>query len=288
MSNFRYVEPATIDDAIAILADAGPDGHVVAGGASLVPLLSLGMVQPEVVVGLRRLDTLRAIGVEDGWLVIGATATHAEIAGSTVVSAGWPLLAHACGVVGTVRIRNQGTLGGNLAHADPSQDPPPALLVLDAVVRVAGPGGERRLTLDELLVDVFETTLEPGDLIVDIRVPPVPAGSRTAYRKFLPRSQDDYATVAVAGLARRGADGRLEDVRIGLGGVGPRPVRAASVEAALAGVAPDAAAFAAAAAHVDESIDPLDDARGSAAYKRAMARVQVERLLGALCEVDVP
>ena len=288
MSSFRYVEPATIDDAIAVLAAAGPEGHVVAGGASLVPLLSLGMLQPDVVVGLRRLTSLRSITLEDGWLVVGATATHAEIAESPTVLAGWPLLAEACRVVGTVRIRNQGTLGGNLAHADPSQDPPPALLVLDAVVRICGPDGERRITVNELLVDVFETSLEAGELLLDIRVPQVPAGSRTVYRKFLPRSQDDYATVAVAALVQRGSDGRLEDVRIGLGGVGPRPVRATAVEAALTGVEPDAAAIAAAAATVDDVIDPFDDARGSADYKRAMTRVVVERALGELCEVVVP
>ena len=288
MSSFRYVEPATVDDAIAILTDAGPDGHVVAGGASLVPLLTLGMVQPEVVVGLRRLTALRSITTEDGWLVIGATATHAEIAASPMVTEGWPLLAEACAVVGTIRIRNQGTLGGNLAHADPSQDPPPALLVLDAVVRVAGPGGERHIAVDDLFVDVFETSLQPGDLVLDIRVPPVPAGSRTAYRKFLPRSQDDYATVAVAGLVRRSPDSRLEDVRIGLGGVGPRPVRAGAPETALAGRVPDAGALASAAALVDDAIDPIDDVRGSAAYKRAVARVVVERTLGELCEVEVP
>jgi carbon-monoxide dehydrogenase medium subunit len=288
MSSFRYVEPATVDDAIAILTDAGPDAHVVAGGASLVPLLTLGMVQPEVVVGLRRLTALRSIATEDGWLVIGATATHAEIAASPIVTAGWPLLARACDVVGTVRIRNQGTLGGNLAHADPSQDPPPALLVLDAVVRVAGPDGERRIAIDDLFVDVFETSLAPSELVLDIRVPPIPPGSRTAYRKFLPRSQDDYATVAVAGLARHGPGGRLDDVRIGLGGGGPRPVRARALETALTGVAADAGALAAAAALLDDSIDPIDDVRGSAAYKRAMACVVVERTLGELCEVGVP
>ncbi len=286
MSAFRYVEPRSVGDAIGILADAGPDVHILAGGASLVPLIKLGFVQPEVVVGLRGLTELRDIVVRDGGLVIGSLASLTDVADSAIVRSGWPLLSTACGVVGTVRIRNQGTLGGNLAHADPNQDPPPALLVLDATVALAGPSGERRVAIADLFVDVFETSLEPGEVLIEVAVPALPTGSRTAYRKFLPRSQDDYATVAVAALARTDADGRVVDARVALGGVGPRPVRAAAVEQSLIGKVVSPASIAAAAAEVDREIDPIEDVRGSVAYKRAMARVWVERALADVCRVD--
>jgi carbon-monoxide dehydrogenase medium subunit len=287
MSAFRYLEPASLAEAINLLAGRDPDVHLMAGGTALVPLVKTGYVQPSVVVGLRRLAGLRTIERRGDELVVGGLVTHTDVAESPVVRAGWPLLAEACRVVGTVRIRNQGTLGGNVAHADPSQDPPPALLVLEATARVAGPDGERRIPMADCFVDIFETSLDPAEILLDLSVPPVPAGSRTAYRKFLPRSQDDYATVAVAALVRMDPDGRVADVRVALGGAGPRPVRATAVEAALDGEVPTPSTIAAAAAEVDAAIDPIDDARGSAAYKRAMARVWVERTLGDLCGVPV-
>jgi carbon-monoxide dehydrogenase medium subunit len=287
MSAFRYAEPSSVADAVALLDGADADVHLLAGGTALVPLIKTGYVAPSLVVGLRRLAGLRTIERRGGELVIGSLASHGEVAESPLVRSGWPLLAEACGVVGTVRIRNQGTLGGNLVHADPSQDPPPALLVLEATARVVGPAGERRIPMADWFVDIFETSLDPAEILIDLTLPPVPAGSRTAYRKFLPRSKDDYATVAVAGLVRTDAAGQVADVRVALGGAGPRPVRATGVEAALAGALPTPSAIAAAAAEVAAAIDPIDDVRGSAAYKRAMARVWVERTLGDLCGVPV-
>jgi carbon-monoxide dehydrogenase medium subunit len=287
MSAFRYLEPTRIEDAIGLIADPSAEAHLLAGGTSLVLMVKLGYVQPAVVVGMRRLPGLGAIERRDGALVIGSLVTHAEIAESPVVRAGWPLLADACAAVGTIRIRNQGTLGGNVAHADPNQDPPPALLVLEATARVAGPNGERQVPLGELFVDVFETSLEPGEILLDLTIPAVPAGSRMAYRKFLPRSQDDYATVAVAALVRSDPDDRVVEARVAVAGSGPRPLRATGVEQALLGERPTVGRIAAAASAFDEVADPIDDIRGSATYKRAMARVWIERALGDVCGVPV-
>jgi carbon-monoxide dehydrogenase medium subunit len=287
VNGFRYVEPTRIADAVALLADPDAEAHLLAGGTALVPMLELGYVQPAMLVGMRRLPGLRAIERRDGTLVIGALVTHAEIAQSALVRDGWPLLAAACGSVGTVRIRNQATLGGNVVHADPNQDPPPALLALEATARLAGPAGERLVPAADLFVDIFQTSLEAGELLLDLTLPAPEPGVRTVYRKFLPRSQDDYATVAVAALARTEPDGRLADVRVALAGVGPRPIRAPEVEATLLGRRPTAGILAEAANLLDVSTSAIDDVRGSAAYKARMARVWVERALGDVCVVSV-
>ncbi|MGH2406521.1 MAG: FAD binding domain-containing protein [Candidatus Limnocylindrales bacterium] len=287
MSTFRYVEPTRFDEAIDLLGDDAFEAHLLAGGTALVPLLKLGYLQPSVVVGMRRLPGLRAIERRGDELIIGSLVTHTEIAESPVVRAGWPLLADACAAVGTVRIRNQATLGGNIVHADPNQDPPPALLVLEAVARIAGPAGERRVPLRDIFVDVLETSLERGEILLDVTIPAPPPGCRMAYRKFLPRSQDDYATVAIAALLRVDADDRIAEARIALAGAGPRPFRATEVELAMVGQRPTAEAIAAAATALDQVADPIDDVRGSANYKRAMARVWVERTVGALSGVAV-
>ena len=287
MSALRYAEPSELAEAMGLLADPETEAHLVAGGTALVPLLKLGYIQPAVLVGMRRLPGLRGIAVRDGALVIGSLTTHNEVSESALVRAAWPLLAIACAAVGTIRIRNQGTLGGNVVHADPNQDPPPALLVLGASARVAGPGGERVVPVRDLFVDIFQTVLEPGEILLELRVPPVSPGCRVAYHKFLPRSQDDYATVSVAGLIHMDGDRRVVDARVAVAGVGTRPILADGVGAALVGEVPTAERIAAAAAMVDEVIDPISDARGSAEYKRAMTRVWVERTLGELCETTV-
>ena len=180
--------------------------------------------------------------------------------------------------IATIRIRNQATIGGNLAHADPSQDPPPLLMALDAAIEIAGPAGARRVVpMADFFVDFFETVLEPGEVILGVRVPTAEAGARTVYRKFMPRSADDYATVSVASTLRLDPDGRVAAARIALGGVGPRPVRARAVEEALVGELPGDARLRDAAELVRDAIDPLDDVRGSARYKRDMAAVWVRR-----------
>jgi carbon-monoxide dehydrogenase medium subunit len=278
--SFAYVEPATVDEAVGLLAEDGDDAVALAGGTAFTLLLRQGLIRPRRVVGLRRVAGLRGVERRDGGLWIGGLTTHREVEQSSLVATTHPALAAAFAAIATVRIRNQATIGGNLAHADPAQDPPPILIALDAAVEVAGPGGSRRtMPVDELFADWFATTLGPAELITAVTVPDPPAGTRAAYRKFLPRSVDDYATVSVAVAARRDVDGRIASVRIALGSVGATPIRARAVEAALLGEVPDGARLADAAALVRDEVDPLDDARGSAAYKREMARVWVTRAL---------
>lgn len=282
MPPYDYLAPTTLDEAVSLLDEHGDEAHPIAGGASLVLMLRQQLLTPGILVGLRNIASLRGIEAsDDGSLRIGAVTTHRAVERSPAVRAYAPALAEAFGHVATVRIRNQGTIGGNLAHADPAQDPPTMLLALDAVVRVTGPGGERAIPIDELFVDYFETSLEPAEIITEVWLPPRQAGATARYVKFLPRSKDDYATVAVAvsGVSR---DGRWMGVRIACGAAGPVPMRIPGAEAELEGRALDEAAIARAAEAVGEAVDPIADLRGSAEFKREMAMVWTRRVLHGL------
>lgn len=277
---FDYVEPRSLDEATGLLAQYADEGVALAGGTAIVLLLKQGLIRPAHIVGLRRLVELRGIRADAEGLWIGALLTHREVERSAEVRAHHHALADTFAMIATVRIRNQATLGGNLAHADPAQDPPPMLMTLDASAVVAGAGGARReIPLDGFFVDHLTTVLAPGEIVLGVRVPPVGPATRATYVKFLPRTADDYATVSVAAAMRLRADGTIDHVRVTLGSVGPTPLRARRVEDALRGERPTPERLRDAAALVRDEIDPLDDARGTAQYKREMARVWTERAL---------
>ncbi len=279
MNGFDYVEPASLDEALEAVARDGDDAIVMAGGTAVVLLLKQDLIRPARVLALRRLDALRGIA-SDGTLRIGALETHAAIARSRSVHELAPALAATFASVATVRIREQATVGGNLAHADPAQDPPVTLLALDAVIVVASSArGERRIPIAELFVDLFETSLEPDELVLRVEIPPLPDGARATYKKFLPRSADDYATVSVAAVLARDASGRCTHARIALGAAGPVPLRARDAERSLEGHVVDDSAIHQAGALAAAETDPIEDLRGGADYKRAMAAVWTERAL---------
>ena len=281
MRPFEYHAPASLDDAVALVARLD-DFAVMSGGTSLVLLMREELVRPAHVVSLRGVPELRGIAREgDGSLRLGATTTLREAELSPAVRTHCPALAEAFAAVATVRIRNQATVGGALAHADPAQDPPVMLVALDAEVAVRGAATARK-PLDGFFVDVFATALGERDVITAVRVPPLPPGARAAYLKFLPRTRDDYATVSVGVVAARDRSGQIVHLRVALGAVGPTVIRARAVEDALRGRAGDDRELRDAAALVRDAVDPFDDARGSAAYKREMARVWTERALRAV------
>lgn len=279
MRPFDYVEPETLDEALALLADDPDDTLVMAGGTSLVILMKQDLVRPARVLGLRRIAPLRAIGAAGGGLALGALATHGALARSQAVRAHAAALASTFAAVATVRIREQATLGGNLAHADPAQDPPVTLLALEGVAVAKSRFGERRIPLGALFTDFFETSLEPGELLVRVEVPALPAGARAIYKKFLPATRDDYATVSVAAVVATDDAGACTHARIALGGAGPVPLRVHEAERSLSGRRLDDHAIREAAALAAAATDPIDDLRGSAEYKRAMAGVWTERAL---------
>jgi len=281
---YDYHEPESVEEALDLLARHGEDAHLVAGATAFTLLWRQGLLRPGHVIGLRRIASLAGITSADGALVVGATVTHREIERSDDVARYCPALTRTFASVATVRVRNQATLGGNLAHADPAQDPPPMLIALGAEVVAASSTGERTISVDALFVDVFTTSLRAGEILTAVRFPALAPGTRATYLKFLPRTADDYATVSVAAALRLADDGTVADVRVALGACGPTAVRARSVETALAGSRPDAKRIAAAAASVTADIDPFDDVRGSAGYKRDMARVWTQRALTSLVE----
>ena len=278
MHPFNLHTPESLSAAAALLDEHGDAAKVMAGGTALTLMMKQSLLQPEHLVSLHRVAEGRAIELDGGTLRIGALVTHREVETSPLVREQAPLLANTYSRVATVRIRNVATVGGGLAHADPAQDPQPALLALGASVRVVSAASERVVPMTEFCVDYYETALAPGELVAELLVPVEPRFDKGVYLKYLPRTQDDYATVAVAALASV-ANGKISDVRVGLGAVAPTPVRATAVEQALNGGPASADAVRAAAALVADLVDPLDDARGSAGYKREMAVVFTRRAL---------
>ena len=290
MPSYALHQPESLAEALDLLAAHGDEEtHLIAGGTSMVLLMTMGLVQPAQVIALRKIPDLHGITTEAaGGLTIGALATHRQLELSPEVRAYAPALSETFGHVATVRIRNQATLGGNLVHADPAQDPPPMLIALDASVTLRSQAGERRLSVEELFVGYLTTQLQPGEVLTAVHLPPLAPETRATYLKFLPRTQDDYATVSVAAALRLDADGRCEHARIALGGVAGVPLQARVVEDALVGEQLTDARIAEAAALVDGIVDPPDDSRGSAAYKRKMARVWTERAIRSLRDQPVP
>lgn len=277
MISFTYLEPADIDEALELLARYGDEAKGIAGGTGLVNLMKQRLVQPTYLIGLRRLAGLNSLSY-DGALRIGALCTHRKIETSSLVQDHAPLLIETFRHVASVRIRTIATIGGALAHADPNQDPPPALIVLDARVRVRARQHAREVPIGEFFRGYYETVMAPDELIAEVIIPPPPAGSGTAFIKFLPQTRDDYATVAVA--ARVTLDGDyIAEARVALGAAAATPLRATAVEDALRGQAPTPTVLREAAALVADAVDPTSDFRGSAAYKRDMAVVFVQRAL---------
>ena len=283
MIDFALLRPQTIDEAVALLAEYGEDARPLAGGTALALLLKQRLVQPAALVSLAGIPALKGIRVEADGLHIGAMTHHAAIERLAGVEGVSPLLVETYRHVATRRIRNQATVGGGLAHGDPAQDPPAALLALDALVRIVGPAGERTIPVEALFVDYYETDLQPGEILTEVIVPPQPIGSAGAYLKFLPRTVDDYATVAVA--VRLSLVGReLANVRVAFIAAGSTPIRAQAVEELLNGAVPQPGVLHEAGELAKTVVDPLDDLRGSAAYKREMAAVFLQRAVEAALE----
>jgi carbon-monoxide dehydrogenase medium subunit len=279
LSHFEFRRPESLTEALELLGQHGDDARPIAGGTALALLMRQGLVRPSVVVALDGIAELGGIRTTDGGVRIGATVTHRAAETSPVVLDAAPLLARTLSHVATIRIRNVGTVGGNLAHADPNQDPPVTLIAHGATVTLTGPGGERALPVEDFFVDYYETARDPSELLTAIDVPRLSDGTGASYLKFLPRSAEDYATVSVAATVRLDGSGSCVDARVALGSVAGVPVRARAVERALVGQAPSDEVLREAAEQVVSEVDPIPDARGSAEYKRRMSAVILRRVL---------
>lgn len=270
---FEYARPASVDEAVRALADAGDEAKVLAGGQSLLPLLRLRLAFPELVVDVGRIPELRGVREDGDALVIGALTTHHDVIRDPLVRRHAGLLAAATATVADPAVRHRGTLGGSLAHADPAGDLPAVALALDAELVAAGPGGRRTVPARDFFLDYLTTALAPDELLVEVRVPKRD-GWGFHYEKFQ-RVAQAWAIVGVAALVRRD-DGHIAEARIGLTNMGSTPLRATAAEEALAGAdGPGAVARAAEAAA--EGTRPSQDLSGSPEYREHLARVLTRR-----------
>jgi carbon-monoxide dehydrogenase medium subunit len=279
---FDYYAPRALDEALRILADAGRDGRVLAGGQSLMPMLNFRIVNPDVVVDINRIEALNRLQVASDNLTVGALVRHAELLRSTLVREGWPLLAEATTQVAHPAIRNRGTVCGSIAHNDPAAEHPSVLVTLDGTVVIAGSAGRRELPAEKFLAGMLTNALEPGEMVIEVRYPRPPAGTGAAFVEFSRRLGDFAIAGAAAVLTLRG--GVCENARLTIVGMGEGPFRARAAEAVLTGrrMAGNAhkEVFAEAAAKVVAAVDPAADAHASSAYRRHLAGVLTERALG--------
>jgi carbon-monoxide dehydrogenase medium subunit len=284
----RYSRPGSTAEALALLASLGEDGKVLAGGQSLVPLLSMRLAAPEHLVDINRLAELGYVRVEDRLVRVGALARHAELLADPAAATAQPLLAKALRFVAHAAIRNRGTTVGSIVHADPAGEMPAVLALLDGTVRVARQGGERVVPASEFFLGPLESAVEPGELATEAVFPALAPAAGTGFAE-VSRRRGDYAVCGVAATVRLGEDGRITQARVGYLSVGPSPLVLDLTEAVDGADAADGAdGFSAAADLAREQIDPEPDIHATADYRRHLAGVLTQRaLLEALGEAQV-
>ncbi len=274
---FEYHAPKTLEEALRLVERHGDEAKLLAGGHSLLPLMKLRLAAPRYVIDLGRLRGMSYIREEDGRITIGALTTHAEVADSSLLLSKCPLLPETAAEIGDVQVRNRGTLGGSLAHADPAADYPAAILALDAEIVAASTSGTRTIPAAEFFVDMLTTQLRPGEILTQVRILPLAPRTGTAYCK-LHQLASGFAIVGVAARVTV-SKGKIEDVAVGITGVGPKAYRAEEVEKALRGKKLTPKLVADAARHAAQGVEPLSDLHASAEYRREMAAVFARRAL---------
>jgi carbon-monoxide dehydrogenase medium subunit/6-hydroxypseudooxynicotine dehydrogenase subunit alpha len=275
---FEYDDPATVDEALALLAEHGDDAKVLAGGQSLVPLLNFRLARPERLIDINRLDPLAYVRADDGVLRIGTLTRHAALEHSPDVAARLPLLAEAVSLVGHVQIRNRGTVGGSVAHADPAAELPVAFAALEARYHVRSRDQERVVASDEMFVTHLTTALEAEELLTEIEVPVPPPRTGAAFVEFA-RRHGDFALGGAAVLLTLDAGGACTRARIALLAAAPTPIRARAAEEWLLGATVDTATAGEASARAVADVQPTGDIHGGTEYRRALVETLVQRAL---------
>jgi carbon-monoxide dehydrogenase medium subunit len=264
-----YVRPGSLDEALRILSDREGEAKLLSGGYSLIPLIKLRLAQPALLVDMQAITGLDGIEETDNHLVIGARATHRQIDEAPVIVAKYPGITDLSGGIGDPQVRNWGTIGGSVAHADPASDWPALLLGVSATIVCRGPNGTREINARDFFLDTFTTAIEPTEILTEVRIPRGGAGSGDAYTK-LERKVGDFATVGVFARVAIDAGGAILGAGIGVTGVSASPYAATEAEATLAGKRPSDEAFRAAGDAAAAASQPVSDVRGPAEYKRAM------------------
>jgi carbon-monoxide dehydrogenase medium subunit len=278
-SAFAYARATSVENALELLAGQGDRAKVLSGGQSLMPAMNLRLISPELVVDIGGLAELRGIAVKNGILTIGALTRHVDLLKSSEIVAHAPLLADAVTHVAHPAIRNRGTIGGSLAHADPASELPACMVALSATIVVRGPGGERRITAAEFVTGIYETKLSPQELLVAVELPVAPRQSSHFFHEFA-RRHGDYAIVGLAAQAVV-HDGRFTDLRLGFFAVGDRPLLA-KASGKLVNVAVTPAVLSEALSDLAEELDPQEDHQATPAMRRHLAKVLLTRCVAAL------
>ena len=280
---FEYFAPGSLKEAIELLSRHGEGAKILAGGQSLVPLMKLRLAKPRYLIDLTRISGLSYIRQEGDILQIGALTHHAQLEQSDLLKRECPMLAQTAATVGDVQVRNQGTIGGSLAHADPAGDMAAAILALSAEMKATGPSGERWIKAEDFFIGFLTTSLAQDEILTEIKVPLL-RDRKTAYLKAAQRASG-FAVAGVAVSLLLGQNGHCEDIAIGVTGVTDRAYRARSVERILKGSRLEGALIERAAAQVTQGVDPLEDINGSKEYRSHLARVTTVRAIEAAIKI---
>lgn len=275
---FTYHRATTVDEALALLGDHAETGKLLAGGHSLLPVMKLRLAQPEHVIDITGIADLKSISVDGDSITIGALVTHGELARNTQIAENLPLLAEMANVVGDRQVRNRGTIGGTLAHADPAADYPAGMLAMNATVLARGPNGDREIPIDQFFTGFLETALQPNELITAVRVPVLGDHTSSAYEK-LANPASGYATVGVAIVATKDSGGSLSSIRVGITGASDHAWRATSVEEALTGTSPTESDVRAAAASATDGAEMLEDKHAPSDYRAKVTQNLTRRAI---------
>ncbi len=277
-AKFEYDDPRTVDEALDLLACHGDDCKVLAGGQSLVPLMNFRLARPGRLIDINGIDSLSYIKDDNGRLVIGAMTRHAHLEHSEEVAKRWPLLTEAIGWVGHGQIRNRGTIGGSVAHADPAAELSAAFAALDASFEIRSKRGSRNVGWRQFFVSEFTTTLAPDELVTAVEVPAQHPATGAAFVEYA-RRHGDFALGGAAVTVKVSADGRCENATIALLSAGPAPVRAEAAELQLRGARLDESSIRAASAEAVKGLRPTSDLHGSTEYRIGLLRTMTERAL---------
>lgn len=275
--SFEYFAPTSVDEALALLSEHGDDAKILAGGHSLIPAMKLRLAEPGIIIDIQRVNGLKGISESDGKLVIGALTTHHELESSDLVKHKVPILAQTAGEIGDVQVRNKGTIGGSLVHADPAADWPATILALDADLKIIGSSGERTVRGTDFFEELYTTALEPDEILTEIHVP-IPGENTTGIYLKLHQVASGFALTGVAVALTKSGD-VCQNVAVGVTGVSDVPYRAADVESELAGKALTAENIAAAADKAADGVDILEDIHASEAYRANLAKVYTRRAI---------
>lgn len=276
MASLAFHAPATVDEAVALLA-GNPQARVLAGGTDLIVQMRSGRIAPSAVVDLKRIAGLSGVRSEGGGFVIGAATPCTALKDDKALSLAWPGVVEAANLIGSVQVRNRATMAGNLCNASPAADSVPALVAAGATVIVAGPGGQRELPVEAIPAAPGSTSLTPGEFVVEIRLPAQPARGSDAYLRSIPRTEMDIAVVGAGVSLVLDADGVCASARVAVGAVAPTVLLVEEAGRALIGTRLDDAALDRMAEAVSAACRPIDDKRGTAEYRTAMAGVLARR-----------